>query len=97
MNERDIFAVMAAYVGIYYFNAKGLLSWIKVIDTEYYKSLGNIEKMGVRNSFAVGKFLLDSSLPKSDYPSGFKFRLKLSRLMLLFFPVFFTLLLLFLD
>jgi hypothetical protein len=86
MNAREMITLMAIYVAIYYFNARRLLFWIREFDKEYFKSLGFVGGVGMRNSVAIGKILFDKSLPKPDYPSGFKFRLKLTRLMLFLSP-----------
>lgn len=86
MNARDVITLMAIYVAIYYFNARRLLFWIREFDKDYFQSLGFVGGVGMRNSVAIGKILFDSSLPKPDYPPGFKFRLKLTRLMLFLSP-----------
>jgi hypothetical protein len=86
MNARDAIALMAIYVAIYYFNARRLLFWIGEFDKEYSQSLGFVGGVGVRNSIAIGKILFDKSLPKPDYPTAFKFRLKFTRFMLFLSP-----------
>ncbi|TFW29167.1 hypothetical protein [Massilia horti] len=86
MNARDVITLMAIYVAIYYFNARRLLFWIREFDKEYFQSLGFVGGVGMRNSVAIGKILFDRSLPKPDYPPGFKFRLKFTRFILFFSP-----------
>lgn len=86
MDARDVIAVMASYVAIYYLNARHLLFRIREFDEEYYQSLGSVGGVGIRNSVAIGKILFDRRLPKPEYPSSFKFWLKFTRYMLFLSP-----------
>jgi len=86
MHARDVITLMVIYVAIYYFNARRVLSSIAEFDKEYAKSLGFKGGIGMRNSIAIGKILFDSSLPKPGYPTGLRFRLKFTRLMLFLSP-----------
>lgn len=87
MDARDLITLMVAYIAIYYFNARRLLAWIVEFDKEYCRKLGLVGGVGMRNSIAIGKILFDADLPKPNYPSGFKFRLKFTRIMLAISPI----------
>jgi hypothetical protein len=86
MNARDVIALMSLYVAIYYFNARRLVFMIREFDEEYFQGLDFVGRVGMRNSLAIGKILFDSSLPKPNYPPGFKFQLKFTRFMLFSAP-----------
>lgn len=87
LNARDVITLMVFYVAIYYFNARRLLFWIRDFDKEYFQGLGFVGGVGMRNSIAFGKILFDRNLPKLNHPPGFKFRLKLTRIMLFASPM----------
>jgi hypothetical protein len=87
MDARDLISFMLGYVAIYYFNARSLLAWLAKFDEEYCEKLGLVGGVGMRNPVAIGKILFDKNLPKPTHPGGFKFRLKLTRIMLAISPV----------
>ena len=87
MDAKVLIAIGAAYAAIYYLAGRRLLFELKSIDPDYFKYLGPNGGVGYSNSSAVAKMIFDGDVPKDFYPSGFKTRLAIVRVMLAASPI----------
>ena len=79
--------IAVLYVWIYYAFARSAMRQLIVVDPNYYAYLGARPGLGMSNSLAIGRMLLDSGVPKPFYPQGVARKIVLARYMLYLGPI----------
>ncbi len=86
MEIRDVFALWAAYIFVYYAVAKYVVKMLEHADPSYFEKLDTRRGASGKNSLAIAHVLFDSELPKVGYPVKLKRALYAARIMLLLGP-----------
>lgn len=82
-----LYMTLFFYAVIYNLLAESLWYSMKKHDPGYFRETDTKENIGLKQSLIVMRIIFDRSLPKPQYDSGFKMRIKLTRLMLLSAPI----------
>lgn len=79
--------IAVLYVWVYYAVARSAMRQLLAVDPDYYSYLGARPGLGMSNSVAICRMLLDDGVPKSFYPQSAVRKIALARHMLYLGPL----------